>query len=100
MNKRVYLQAEMQASDGQGGFISSWENIAELWASITPLNGYEKFQAGQLQTPLTHKVLMRYRSGITTKNRLLYGSRVLEVKEVVNTNEDNVFLQLKCLEKA
>lgn len=100
MNKRVAIQVDTQTPDGQGGFTSSWATIATVWASINPVKGYEKFQAGQLQTPVTHDILIRYRSGIITANRLLFNSRIFEIKEIINQNEDNVFLKLKCLEKA
>jgi hypothetical protein len=42
---------------------------------------------------------MRYRT-LTTADRLVYGSRVFIIKEVLNVNEDSRFLQIKALEQA
>lgn len=98
MKKRVTLQAPARVSDNQGGYTESFTSVATLWASIEPANGYEKFQAGQNETPITHKVLMRYDSRITTAKRLLYGSRVFEIKECLNIKEENAFLKLLCIE--
>jgi SPP1 family predicted phage head-tail adaptor len=99
MKFRVEIQSLSQATDNQGGFTDSWTTDATVWAEIEPLKGWERFQAQQTQTPLTHKVTMRYRSGVTTAKRLLYGSRVFEIKEVINVNEDSAFLVLRCLEQ-
>jgi SPP1 family predicted phage head-tail adaptor len=63
------------------------------------MKGDEKFQAMQLQTPTIHKVTMRYRAGVTTAKRLLYGSRVFDIKEVINVDEANSILVLKCMEQ-
>lgn len=100
LKHRVSIQSKSDASDSQGGFTTSWATDATVWAAIQPMKGYEKFQAQQLQTPLSHKVTIRYRSGVTTAKRLLFGSRVLHIKEVINVNEDSAFLELRCLEQA
>lgn len=99
MDKRVSIQTRTQTTDGQGGFTESWATDATVWARIEPMKGYEKFQAMQLQVPLTHKVTIRYRSGLTTAKRMLFGARVFDIKEVINLDEANNFLVLKCLEQ-
>ena len=98
MNKRVEVQLESATSDGQGGFENEWATTQTLWASIEPLKGYERMQAMQLANPITHKVRMRYNSGVTTKHRLLYSGRVFQIKEVINENEADAFLTLRCVE--
>jgi SPP1 family predicted phage head-tail adaptor len=100
MKHRVEIQSVSRSSDGQGGFTESWSTDTTVWASLEPLKGFEKFQGGQTQTPLTHLVTMRYRTGVTTKNRIAYGDRVFDIKEAINVDEDNVFLALKCIEQA
>jgi len=99
LNRRVELQAVTQTPDGQGGFTEAWVTAATLWAAIDPVKGYERYQAHQVQTPVSHKVTIRYRSGVTTKKRFLFGSRVFEIKEVLNQNEANEFLVIRALEQ-
>lgn len=100
MNRRVTLQRVSQTSDGQGGFTDVWVDVAGLWAAIEPLSGFEKLQAMQMQTPMTHKVTMRYRADVSTKDRLAYGSRLFHIKEALNLEENGYFLRLKCVEIA
>jgi SPP1 family predicted phage head-tail adaptor len=99
MKFRVTIQSETQSSDGQGGFTSSWVDGDTVWASIEPLKGWERMQAQQMQTPVTHKLVMRYRSDVTTETRLKYGSRLFQVKEVINQDENSRFLIIKAIER-
>lgn len=95
---RVEVQAVSTTSDGQGGVSESWDTIKTVWASIKPVRAYEKFQAMQLETPITHKITMRFQDGITTAKRLLYGTRIFHIVEVINIDDANVYLNLTCKE--
>jgi SPP1 family predicted phage head-tail adaptor len=98
--KRLVIQNKVTTSDGQGGSIETWPDGDTIWASVTPLKGYEKFQAMQMQTPNTHKIMTRYRDDITTASRLTLDGRIFWVKEVVNVEERNRFLQIQAIERA
>lgn len=100
MNKRLELQAKTRTSDGQGGYTEAWATSAIIFGSIEPVKAYEKYQAMQMETPVSHKIMTRYRSGVTTANRLIYDSRVFDIKEVINVNEDSAFLKITAIEKA
>lgn len=99
LDKRVRIEAAIATSDGQGGFEEEWIRVLTLWAKIDPVKGMEKFQADQTQTPVTHKILMRYRSDITTKNRITYNDRIFQIKEIINPGEDDNFLHITAIEK-
>lgn len=98
LRHRVTLQGKTTEGDGQGGFAETWGDVADLWVNLDPLKGVERIQAQQLQTPNTHRVLLRYRSGITTAMRLRYGTRIFDIKEVINEGEGNRTLRLMCIE--
>lgn len=98
LDKRVSIQSKTLATDDQGGGTETWATDATVWASIEPLTGRELMQAMQLETPITHKVRMRYRSGVTTVRRLLYGSRVFNIVQVINELEQNNWLDIRAVE--
>ena len=64
------------------------------------LKGFERFQAMQMQTPVTHRIVMRYRPDVTTNSRFMFGTRIFWVQEVLNTEERNRFLIIKAIERA
>lgn len=100
LRHRVTIQNPAQVSDGQGGWTETYPDGDTVSCSIAPVKAYEKFQAEQMQTPITHKIVMRYRSDVTTASRLKFGSRILWVREVLNQEERSRFLLIKAQERA
>jgi SPP1 family predicted phage head-tail adaptor len=98
LNRRVKLQTAARTSDGAGGVTVTWSDTATVWAAIEPVSGREPFVAQQLQGHVTHKVLIRYRSGITHGMRVLLGTRAFDVQAVINSKESNESLTLYCQE--
>ncbi len=98
MDKRIAIQAVSRAGDGQGGSDETWAEVAQVWAQIEPIKGYERMQAQQLAAPVTHKVTLRWQDWITTAHRIYYESRVFNIKEVINVDEAKQFLKLTCVE--
>lgn len=96
--KRVIIQNRTFSSDGQGGFTETWTNASTVWCSIEPMKAMERFQTAQLATPMTHKIVMRYSSTLTSSSRLKYGNRIFDVKEVLNRNADSRFLDIRAVE--
>lgn len=98
LKSRVAIQAASRTSDGQGGFEEGWTEGASIWAQITPLSGFERMRAMQLAAPVTHRILIRYRVGLTTKDRIRYGSRTFDIKEVIDVDNRHAWMQLLCVE--
>ena len=99
LNKRVILQTVTQSTDGGGGFTDSWANTDTLWAGIEELTGSEGFEGQQTAASLSHRVTLRYRTGVTPQLRLLYGSRVFKINAVLNPGQRNELLELLCTEE-
>ena len=98
--KRITIQTKSDASDGQGGFTETWNDLATVYASIEPLKAFERYQAMQMQTPVTHKIVMRYRDDVPTTARIRFGDRVFWVKEIINVEERGRRLAIKAVERA
>lgn len=99
LRQRLTLQQEVKTADGAGGYARSWQDIADLWAEISPLNyragiGSEKLAAGQIQSEISHKVTLRYRAGISASMRLVFENRAFNIRSVRNINEGNEILEL------
>lgn len=97
LRQRLTLQEELRTPDGSGGYTRSWKDIASLWAEIVPifpLSNRELPFAGQLQSKVTHKILLRYRGDVTTSHRLVFEKRVFNIRYAANAREDNETLEL------
>lgn len=96
LRHRLILQTVNDAADGQGGFVKAWTDTATVWGSLEPLSGRELLQAQQVQSRVTHKSRLRYRSDVTVTPamRIKKGTRTFNVQEVRNVEERNVYLDL------
>jgi SPP1 family predicted phage head-tail adaptor len=96
----VEIHALTIIEDDIGNQTEEWAKVAEAWASIEPLKGDEYFAAASTQAQVSHKVTLRPPGiEITPANRIIFGSRTLEIESVINVREQNRELQLMCKEK-
>jgi len=94
----VKLQSPTRTTDTGGGQSISWSTVTDLYADIRPASGNEAFTQGQLQENTRHEVTVRYRSDMNTSYRLLYGSRIFNIRHIKNVNESDRFFVLTCEE--
>jgi SPP1 family predicted phage head-tail adaptor len=96
----VNLQAFTEQVDAYGGRVKAWTTYATVWAAIEPLSGKELLAAEGLVAEASVRVKIRYRSGVDPGDRVIFGSRTLDINAVVNRDERNVDLELLCKEAA
>ena len=99
LRHKVEIQALTVTEDAIGNQVEEWTKVADVWAAVEPLQGDEKLAAAYIQAETTHKVTIRYLAGITPANRILFGSRTLEIESVRNLEERSRELVLMCKEK-
>ncbi len=83
LRHRVAIQESVSAPDVIGGQILTWQNkmgMDSVPAHIMPLNSKEQLDAMKLESVITNKIKIRYRTGITSKNRIVFGSRIFNIK--------------------
>jgi SPP1 family predicted phage head-tail adaptor len=95
LRHRVSIQSVGTSYDGYGDLSDSWTTDATVWASVSPTSGDEKDIASENTGIDTHTVKIRYRAGITSQNRILFGSRVFQIQGVKDWNE---YKAGRCLE--
>lgn len=98
LNRRVTIQSRTISQDAEGVPTETWANLATVWAAVEPISGREYFQAATVQSEVTARIRIRYRSGIVSNMRVLYGSRVFEIVSVIDYQEEHRELQLMCKE--
>jgi SPP1 family predicted phage head-tail adaptor len=77
----------------------TWTTSFTVWGSVEPLSGREFFEAKQVQAQVSHRVRIRYRSGVAPSMRILYGTRAFDIQEVIDTEERHAELVLMCQER-
>ncbi len=87
MRHRVEIQAHHVATGDDGGVTENWLTERSGWARIVPLTGSERTTATTVEGPVTHRIEMRYVSGLTSEHRLRYRGRVFHIDAVWSPDE-------------
>jgi SPP1 family predicted phage head-tail adaptor len=92
------IQRRVPGQDESGQPLEVWATLRDEWVSLLPVTGREYFAASGERADITHKVAAPYGSGALPADRILVGSRVLEIRSVIDIDERHRDLQLMCTE--
>ncbi len=95
----VALQNATETQGASGMASKSWTTFASVYARVSPVSGQERKLGPQTIAANTHEVEIRYNSSVIPQTRILFGSRYLYVKEIINADERNIYQRLLCEER-
>lgn len=98
LRHRVDVQTKGAATAGDRGQpVASWVNLySDIYAGVEPLSGREAELARQLVPQASFKVTLRYHADITTQERIVFGSQILNIGYINNPEQRNLWLILLC----
>lgn len=101
MRKNIAIQSEVRAADGGGGYVQTFTTSFTAYFSVNPISGNEQYKQGRLSDTQVYEFVTRYRSDktVTPSNRILWGTRVFQVKSVINHMERNKYWVIRAEEK-
>lgn len=100
-NRKIILQSPSGTRNAIGERVTTWTDVATVWAEISPLSVRDLLAAGQMQSEVTHRIRVRYGASIAAIDaswRVLYGTRALTISGVRNINEAGREFELLCHE--
>jgi SPP1 family predicted phage head-tail adaptor len=83
MDRLAVVQTPTESASAIGEPILTWSDFATRWIAILPLSGSESLQALVNEGSVTHRVRMRYTTGLKPKMRLTCEGRTFEIMSVV-----------------
>lgn len=94
LNKRVTLQARAAGQSASGAPLTTWADVATVWASVDDVSGREFLAAGGTQNAVTTKIMIRDRAGVVATMRAKHGADIYSIESVLR--QDNHTLLLMC----
>ena len=90
---RVTIEQKTMTDTAYGGQAVDWISVGNYWAQIKPSSGNEYFRSQQLQSRVTHKIIIRYQSAFAnTKDfaafRITYQGRIFALRYIRNLHDD------------
>lgn len=98
LRHQIVIEQTTETRDTSGGVIDTWSTFATVWASVSPLIGREYMAAKQVSADVTHKIRMRYLSGVTPKMRVSWDSRTFDIGSILNVDERDIEMVIMATE--
>ena len=102
LRHRLTIQAITASSKNSYGerieTVQSSSESVTVWGSVDPLMGRELEAARQVESMVTHRIMIRYRSGVTPRSQVVHKTRTFEIESIQNPGERNDWLTLMCKE--
>lgn len=102
LDKRVTIQNRVESDNGGGTQAISYVDYLTVWAAIEQGAGREFVAAQQITPELSHTITIRYRPGISDKQRIKYVAggvtRTFSIHVIGDPLERHEQLQLACSE--
>jgi len=100
-SQRVTFQSRGTGQSSTGQPNGAFVEVMTTWAAIKPITGREYFNASGERAEVTHEIDVQACSELASlkpKDRALFGSRVFNIKSVINIEERGRKLLLMCTE--
>jgi len=97
LRDRVTVQQATENRNSLGESILSYSTFAEVSASVQGVSAREFLLAGQQQVEVSHRVKMRYLTGLSPQMRLSWRGRTLEIISILE-HENRSVHELICQE--
>src|SRR5256885_9209128 len=79
LNRRLVLEAPVESADGAGGVTRSYAAVMTLWATVEPVSARGAVVADAPGATVTHRIVIRKRSTVTTRHRFVEGATVYRI---------------------
>jgi SPP1 family predicted phage head-tail adaptor len=99
LRHRLVLEAPAETPDGAGGTSRGYEMIAALWARVTPVSARGDLVAAGTGATVTHRIVIRSRSDVTTRHRLRDGARIFRIEALRDHDGRGRFTEIDAEER-
>lgn len=73
----------------------SWTAVGDtVWAQLRPVGAIEKQRFGSVEHEVTHVIRMRWRSDVLARHRVKIGTRIFQIRGLMNVEEKDEELKL------
>lgn len=98
LDQRITIQSNTAERGSSGEEIAVWSDWQTVWAKVETGSGSERFYSPQVLSEATHKIKMRYLSGVKPTMRITWRNRELDILYVDHSRMRQGEMFLLCRE--
>jgi len=83
LDRRIVIQQATETQNSSGEVISTWSDLATVWASVRPARTVESVQGDQEHAVRETVFRVRRRADITEKMRVSYDGKLYDIAGIV-----------------
>lgn len=99
LRDRITIQSFTESQSSSGAAVLTWSDVVTVWAEVRAATGYERFRTGTEIAQISHMIRIRYRAGVTPKNRILVDDRIFDITSVGDPDGRRIELMIWCTER-
>lgn len=97
----ITIQANTPTQAADGSLVDGWATFGsaeDVAADIRTEGGREFWRQRQMNSELTHEVIIRYLSGVRANMQVVFGDRTFQIATVIQDEAKQRFTRLVCKE--
>ena len=98
LRHRITIKEKVSTIDDRGFAEESWTPVCTVWAAAENLRGREYFAAAAVQAEHTVRFTLRYRSGLDTTMRIVFGDSEYTITHIDPVEYRKTFLEILAVE--
>jgi len=87
LRHKLVIEQPGSSQGASGAAINAWATFATVRAKVEPLGGTETLGAGAFNPEASHRITIRYLSGLTPDMRINWNGRYFDIANVNNVLE-------------
>lgn len=98
LNRQITIQQYTASRDSYGGEVQAWSDVATSWAQKVHRTSREFFAAQKVNAETTDIFIIRFRSGIIAKMRVIFDGKTYDIIGANDPDGSRRELHLICIE--
>lgn len=99
LRTEIALEEAVMSSDGAGGHVATWAEVATVFARIVPVSTQRSFDVDQFVETVTHRITMRFRADVRSGMRFAKQNRTFAIVAVHDPDETGRYLVCRVREE-
>ena len=98
MRHKIIIQQVTSTTDAGGGRSVAWSNYKTVFAHVQQLSAQVKYDTGIVEEKGLYEFTMRFLTGVSTRNRISFDSKLFNIDSVINMDERKKYIVIRAKE--